>query len=138
MSDDFSSPKRPLLITIFAILELLGAIVCLASGILALVGGTAVSMSGTEDAALLATAGAVGGAVFIVLGIIMLILSIGMFKGWRVIWYLEVIFGILGILVNAASLILTAFNFGTLIALIIIVALVYYMFRPNVKAFFRI
>ncbi len=137
MSDDISSPKRPLLITIFAILELLGAIACIAFGILALVGGTAVSMSGTEDAALLAAASTVGAAILLIIGIILLILSIGMFKGWRVVWYLEVIFGILGILLYAASLIL-AFTFGSLILLIIIVALVYYMFRPNVKAFFKI
>lgn len=113
--------SRPLLITIIGALYALLGIVMLALGALTFAGGAV----GGE-----AAAGAVGGGTIAVFGLIYIIIALGFFKGWKLWWYLGVIFAILGIIGG-----LLMFPVG-LVAVIIDIIILWYLFRDNVKAFF--
>ena len=113
--------SRPLLITIISALYALLGIVMLALGALTFAGGAV----GGE-----AAAGAVGGGTIAVFGLIYIIIALGFFKGWKLWWYLGVIFAILGIIGG-----LLMFPVG-LVAVIIDIIILWYLFRDNVKAFF--
>ena len=113
--------SRPLLITIIGALYALLGIVMLALGALTFAGGAV----GGE-----AAAGAVGGGTIAVIGLIYIIIALGFFKGWKLWWYLGVIFAILGIIGG-----LLMFPVG-LVAVIIDIIILWYLFRDNVKAFF--
>ena len=76
-----------------------------------------------------------GGAVLIV-GIITLVIAGGFWNGWRIMWYLGVIFTALNIIMCVVSLFMGGFNM--IIMLIIALIIMYYLFRPNVKEFFGI
>lgn len=71
----------------------------------------------------------VGGA-YIVLGIIYIIISLGFLKGWKLWWYLGVIFTVIEIILELFSLP------GGIVVIIIDVIILWYLFRPNVKAYF--
>ena len=75
--------SRPLLITIIGALYALLGIVMLALGALTFAGGAV----GGE-----AAAGAVGGGTVAVIGLIYIIIALGFLKGWKLWWYLGVIF----------------------------------------------
>ena len=77
-----------------------------------------------------AAAGAVGGGTIAVIGLIYIIIALGFLKGWKLWWYLGVIFAILGIIGG-----LLMFPVG-LVAVIIDIIILWYLFRDNVKAFF--
>ena len=113
--------SRPLLITIIGALYALLGIVMLALGALTFAGGAV----GGE-----AAAGAVGGGTIAVFGLIYIIIALGFLKGWKLWWYLGVIFAILGIIGG-----LLMFPVG-LVAVIIDIIILWYLFRDNVKAFF--
>ncbi len=113
--------SRPLLITIIGALYALLGIVMLALGALTFAGGAV----GGE-----AAAGAVGGGTIAVIGLIYIIIALGFLKGWKLWWYLGVIFAILGIIGG-----LLMFPVG-LVAVIIDIIILWYLFRDNVKAFF--
>ena len=113
--------SRPLLITIIGALYALLGIVMLALGALTFAGGAV----GGEVAA-----GAVGGGTVAVIGLIYIIIALGFLKGWKLWWYLGVIFAILGIIGG-----LLMFPVG-LVAVIIDNIILWYLFRDNVKAFF--
>jgi len=134
MSDDISSPKRPLLVTIIGILDLLCAIACIIFGIFSIASGTLVVVDDIENFKEITQ---FGGIVILIIGLIELLVGIGLLKGWRIMWYLGVIIYALGVIAFAAGLIM-GFTIGDLIALIICVLILYYLFRPNVKAFFKI
>ena len=74
--------------------------------------------------------GAAGGGAIAVFGLIYIVIALGFFKGWKLWWYLGVIFAILGIIGG-----LLMFPVG-LITVIIELIILWYLFRDNVKAFF--
>lgn len=116
--------KRPLGVTIVAILMIINGIILIASG----VGGV--------------TAGAVMGipfvgvasSVLIALGIATLIIAWGLItgKGWA--WIVTVILSIISIIMSIIAI--AGGNFGAIINLIISGVILYYMYRPDVKAYF--
>ncbi|MDO5852547.1 MAG: hypothetical protein Q4Q62_00480 [Thermoplasmata archaeon] len=131
MSDD--SYGRPILVTLIGILYLLIGIVV----ILGAVGLSYVSIDTLIDhgldrtvADLLSSFG-IGVAV---LGVIYVILAIGFFRGWSVMWYLGVLFTVLGIIGSLSLLLMTGGI--SVIGLIVEVAIMWYLFRRNVKQFF--
>ena len=113
--------SRPLLITIIGALYALLGIVLLALGALTFAGGAL----GGE-----AAVGAAGGGAIAVFGLIYIVIALGFLKGWKLWWYLGVIFAILGIIGG-----LLMFPVG-LITVIIELIILWYLFRDNVKAFF--
>lgn len=123
--------RRPTGVTIIAILEILGALVMLFVGGLALIGGEAASALGLG---LVSGLIAVLGAIMLILGIVMLGVAWGLWtgKGWA--WTFAIVFIVLGIVVGLAQMITGGYH--GILTLIIQIIIVYYLFRPNVKAYF--
>ena len=77
--------------------------------------------------------GALAG-VMIALGIASIIVAMGLFKGKRWAWTVTMILSFIGIAIAAISM---AFgNWGGIVNLAINGVILYYLFRPNVKAYF--
>ncbi len=119
---------RPVLITIIAILYFV-------FGVLMLLGGAGIGLLGVAVPDAVVPAAMLGGIVAVA-GIISIIIAGGFWNGWKAIWYLAVIFGIIAIIFSAISLI--GGDVSAIIGLIIQALLLYYIFRPKVKEFFGI
>jgi uncharacterized membrane protein (DUF2068 family) len=140
---------RPLGITIIAILTIIGGIGFLASGIGALAFAPFLSnvnissnmspSAGTTTTAipqgLLVGLSAGIGAVFIALGIAYFVMAYGLWKGKGWAWTITVILSFIGIALGIVSIV-TVQNIGAIFHLIINAVVVYYLYRPHVKAFF--
>ena len=120
--------KRPLLVTLIGVIYvLLGLLLLLVSGIVLAATGMAVDPEIEE------IAGLSGGAVA-VLGIIQIVVGAGFLKGWKLWWYLGVIFTILNLIFGIASLFVT--GAGGIVLVIVALIILWYLFRDNVKEFF--
>jgi hypothetical protein len=128
-------PPRPTGITILAILGFIG-------GILALLGGAlflAVASSGILSSygmGMFSGFVSVFGGVIIVVGLFAIFVSWGMWSGKSWAWYLAVILYAIGVVFGLVILIAGALT--GIVSLLIEVLLLWYMFRPHVKAFFGI
>jgi len=125
-------PPRPLGVTVVAILQILG-------GVLFILGGAALAALPQLVELPLPGFGLLFGglgAFLIVIGILALLVGWGLWagKGWA--WWLTVILQALGIVSSLASL---ALGDPTAIASLIIAAIIlYYFFKPHVKAYFGV
>ena len=119
--------KRPLLVTLSGVIYVLSRLLLLVSGIVLAATGMAVDPEIEE------IAGLSGGAVA-VLGIIQIVVGAGFLKGWKLWWYLGVIFTILNLIFGIASLFVT--GAGGIVLVIIELIILWYLFRDNVKEFF--
>ena len=133
--------KRPLGITILAILEAIGGIICIGLSIIGivLVGVLLQMITGFVSEAMpemgifggfLEMIALVAAIVLLIFGLISLLLAYGLWtgKGWA--WTLTFIFSIIGILLGLVSL-----PFG-IITIFIDALILYYLTRSHVKAFF--
>jgi len=123
--------KRPLGVTIVAILMLINGIILIASGAFGIT--TAEILAGEMGNAL--TGGIVAiSSVVIALGIASLIIAWGLItgKGWA--WIITVILSIISIIMSIISI--AAGSFGSIVSLIINGVILYYMYRPDVKSYF--
>ena len=109
-----SQKYRPLGVTIISILTAIGGIVFLASGAVLLVVGI--------------------GIILLALGIAYFVMAYGLWTGKRWAWTITLILSVIGIIVAIASIV--AGNVGAIISIIIHGVVIYYLYRPNVKAFF--
>ncbi len=75
------------------------------------------------------------GAVLVGIGIVSFIVAYGLLKGRGWAWTVTIILSIISIVWNAIT-IATAANFGGIISIIISGIILYYLFRPHVKAYF--
>ena len=124
--------SRPILISLIAILYFLSGLLLLAAGVMLAIGAAVIDLSDLD----LGLTGMVGGAVFAVIGIIALIIAGGLWNGWRIMWYLGMIFSVVAILASIIALLTTGgFSIGTLVINLIIV---FYLTRDGVKEFFGI
>jgi uncharacterized membrane protein (DUF2068 family) len=109
-----SQKRRPLGVTIIAILTIIGGIIFLASGLVLLIIGI--------------------GIILLALGIAFLVMAYGLWKGKRWAWTITLILSAIGIILALVSI---AFgNVGSILSVIIHGVVIYYLYRPNVKAFF--
>jgi uncharacterized membrane protein (DUF2068 family) len=123
--------KRPLGVTIVAILMLINGIILIASGAFGIT--TTEILAGEIGNAL--TGGIVAiSSVVIALGIASLIIAWGLItgKGWA--WIITVILSIISIIMSIISIV--AGSFGSIVSLIINGVILYYMYRPDVKSYF--
>ncbi|MEM4311191.1 MAG: hypothetical protein QXX95_02240 [Nitrososphaerales archaeon] len=74
--------------------------------------------------------------LLLLIGSSYLVLAYGVWVGKSWAWTVTAIFTIFGSLFNFISLIVLFINFFNLIALILNLLILYYIFRPKVKAFF--
>ncbi len=128
---------RPLIVTIIGVLYALGAIVLIIAGAALIVGGDAlIDELIKQDASLDALQGlGLGlGAAYLILGLFYGVISYGFFKGWSIMWYLGVIFTVIGALFSIATIVLG--GFAMIITLIVELIILLYLFKPNVKLFF--
>ena len=94
-------------------------------------------MSAELEGVPLGAAGAVGialGGVIIALGIFSFIVAYGLWKGLGWAWTLTIVLSVISIALNAVSL--ASGNFGGIINVIISAVVLYYLYRPHVKAYF--
>jgi hypothetical protein len=117
--------ERPLGVTILGILWIIGGLLMLFGGI---IGGAVMSVVGMPGL------GAVIAIVFIIIGIVDLLLGIGCFMAWSWVWIVGVIFSAISILMGLVSLVTT--GLGALVGIIIAAIILYYLFQPQVKAYF--
>jgi hypothetical protein len=117
--------ERPLGVTIIGILWIIGGLFAIFGGI---IGGAVLSVIGLEGL------GAAIAIIAFIIGVVYLILGIGCFKAWPWVWTVGVIFSALSILIGIVNLFTVGASalFGIIIAAIIL----YYLFQPQVKAYF--
>ena len=75
------------------------------------------------------------GAVLVAIAIVSFVVAYGLLKGKGWAWTVSIILSIISIVWNAITLV-TAANFGGIISIIISGVILYYLFRPHVKAYF--
>ena len=143
MSKTTSTGSRPLGVTIIAILNVISGIIMLAGGAgLATLGSALPTMTTVDPNAggQMALVGLLGGgavavgAVLIILGIVSFIVAWGLFKGKGWAWTVTLILSAISIIMGIVSLV--GGNFGAIVNIIIAGIVIYYLFRPHVKAYF--
>ncbi len=75
------------------------------------------------------------GAVLVAIAIVSFVVAYGLLKGKRWAWTVSIILSIISIVWNVITLV-TAANYGGIISIIISGIILYYLFRPHVKAYF--
>ena len=106
--------QRPLGVTIIAILMIISGIALISTGAVLLVVGI--------------------GVVPIVLGIASFVMAYGLWKGKGWAWTITLIISVISIISAIVSI---AFGgYGAIINIIINAVIIYYLYRPNVKAYF--
>ena len=152
-----TNKERPDGITVIAILIIIG-------GIFLIIGGTSFlglgallstasediiqSNGGLTDLTQLASLGTIPlaiGAVLLILGIAYLIVSYGLLKAKAWAWVITIIVTIIGLIIQIISAIIAASITSSvlyglvshIVGIFISGVIIYYMFRPNVKAFYR-
>jgi len=110
-----SQKHRPLGVTIIAVLLIVAGLISIVGGLILLI--------------------VLVGFVFLALGIAYLVMAYGLWKGKGWAWTISLILSVIGIIMGIVYI--TQDNLGGGIASIIINGLIiYYLNRPNVKAFF--
>jgi uncharacterized membrane protein (DUF2068 family) len=86
----------------------------------------------------------VGGIAFLAIGISMalillgfayFVMAYGLLKGKRWAWTITLILSVIGIILSISTIFVRA-NVGAIIHITINAVVIYYLYRPNVKAFF--
>ncbi len=120
-----SNNPRPLLVTLFAILNILIGLAAILVGGLTFTGLTIIG--GIET-------GALAGGSSVVAGLIYILIGVGFLCGWSIMWYLGIIFEALAIVLDAMSLFVG--NFSAIIPILVSLIIILYLFKPNVKRYF--
>lgn len=127
--------RRPILLSIIAILSILIGLLTLASGVLVITGGTAISLGGGENAELGVVATAAGVVTFLI-GLLLVVVGVGLFTGKTWAWWLTVIvYGIDTIFVLYNTIFVNVYS---IIPLLIYLFILFYMTRPNTKGWFNV
>jgi uncharacterized membrane protein (DUF2068 family) len=113
--------KRPLGVTVIAILAVIGGMGFLGSGALIF--------------ALIPLLGIIIGGILVIIGIAYFVMAYGLWNGLRWAWKLTLILSGIGIIVGIVSIVVG--NVGSLFHIIINAVVIYYLYRPNVKDYFR-
>ena len=129
-----SSVKRPFGVTLLAVLHVIQAVVVFLIGVALVAVGEFVSRRLFGVPHLLREILWVIGGVLIIFGLLYLVLAYGLWtgKGWA--WLISLILAGLGVLGSLLSLLRG--GVVAIITLLLDVLIIYYLIRPNVKAFF--
>ena len=117
--------ERPLGVTILGILWVLFGLMWLVA---AFIGGAVLTMIG------LGAIGAIIGVILFIIGVIDILIGIGCFKAWGWVWIVGVIFMVINLLIGLVSLFSSPVT--GLVTIIIAAIILWYLFQPNVKAYF--
>jgi hypothetical protein len=116
--------KRPLGVTIVAILMIINGVILIAAGL------SGITVGALMEIPLIG----VSSGVLVALGVAALIVAWGLIKGKGWAWIVTVILSIISIIMSVIAI--AGGNFGSIINLIISGVILYYMYRPEVKAYF--
>ena len=150
----YTAKSRPTGVTIIAILNIISGIIMLIAGLGLIALGAILpgmpppsvleqsqNMTDTADIDLsgvpLSVFGAAGiaiGGIIIALGIVSFIVAYGLLKGMGWAWTITVVLSIISIVLNAISI--ATGNIGGIVSIIISGIILYYLYRPRVKAYF--
>jgi hypothetical protein len=135
--------KRPIGVTIIAILIIIGGILLLLAGI----GGVAVGSLFISQ--IIGLGFVIIGAIILAVGIGYIVVSYGLLKGKRWSWTITMVLLFIGIAINVVSIIIFGYftfdtdtssfltsNSGSIAGIIISVIILYYLYRPHVKSYF--
>jgi hypothetical protein len=111
--------QRPIGVTIIALLAILGGIAFLVSGLVSI---------------LIPLIGIFIGSGLFILGLAYFLMAYGLWNGKSWAWTLTLILSGIGIIVGIGSIVVG--NLGSIFHTIINAIIIYYLYRPNVKAFF--
>lgn len=132
---------RPTGVTIIAVLMAIAGIVMIIAGISALAFAPFIPIAvPSQDLpaglsmTMLGGIAVASGAFMLALGIAGLVISYGLFKGNGWAWTAAVVLSIIGIATSVLAI--ATGNFGSVISLIINGVILYYLYRPHVKAYF--
>ncbi|OPX74288.1 MAG: hypothetical protein A4E40_00219 [Methanoregulaceae archaeon PtaU1.Bin059] len=114
--------ERPLGVTIIAILWIIGGLATLFGGI------GFVVLFGEALGSLMEPFG----FIYLILGILGIVLGIGAFSAWSWVWTAGVVITIIDLIMGVASF----FSTG-IISIAISAIILWYLFRPEVKAYFN-
>lgn len=154
--------RRPLGVTVIAILTVIGGIMSVFAGILLVLLGALLSNTSTNTSSGYPIVGSIFGvlsaglgAVLLVIGIGYIIMSYGLLKGKGWAWTITIILSLIGIAINIISAITgSVYNFsavnsmnsgpnsiisgiaGSAIGIAINIVIIYYLYRNHVKVFF--
>ena len=138
-----TTKPRPTGVTIIAILNIISGIIMLLGGIgLAAIGSILPTLTTVDPnaggqmalAGLLGVGGVAVGGILIILGIISFIVAWGLLKGKSWAWTVTVVLSVISIVMGIISLV--GGNFGSVVNIIIAGIIIYYLYRPHVKAYF--
>jgi uncharacterized membrane protein (DUF2068 family) len=110
-----SQKHRPLGVTIIAILLIIAGVISLVGGLILLI--------------------ILVGFIFLALGIAYLVMAYGLWKGKGWAWTISLILAGIGVIMGIVYIIQDNLA-GGIVSIIINGVIIYYLFRPNVKAFF--
>lgn len=117
---------RPLGVTIIGILWFLTGILWVIMGG---IGGAVLAVIG------LGALGAAVGVILVIIGLIFLFLGVGCFKGWPWVWPVGVVLTIISLIINLLSIV--ASTGSAIVGIIISIIILWYLFQPQVKAWFK-
>jgi len=138
-----TTKTRPTGVTIIAILNIISGIIMIIGGAgLAAIGSLLPAMTTIDPnaggqlavAGLLGAGGVAVGGILIILGIISFIVAWGLLKGRAWAWIVTLILSIISLILGIVSVV--AGSFGSIINIIIAAIIIYYLYRPHVKAYF--
>ncbi|MBA3750818.1 MAG: hypothetical protein H0X03_08035 [Nitrosopumilus sp.] len=112
--------NRPLGVTIIAIL--------------AVIGGIGSLLSGFAVMALIPLLGLILGGILVIIGLAYFVMAYGLWKGLKWAWAITLILSAIGIIVGLGSIVVG--NVGAIFHVIVNAIVIYYLYRPNVKAYF--
>lgn len=102
--------------------------------ILAVLGGIGSFLSGLAVIAIIPLLGIILGGILIVIGLAYFGVAYGLWKGFSWAWIITLIVSVIGIIVGLGSL--AVGNMGAIFHVIVNAIVIYYLYRPNVKAYF--
>jgi uncharacterized membrane protein (DUF2068 family) len=145
-----TTPKnRPTGVTIIGILTIIGGILMLGSGIaLAAVSAVLPNLASMNDqingfeaqipsmipVSYLGVAALSIGSILIIIGVISLFVAYGLFKAKKWAWTINVVLSIINIAIGVVSIVTG--NVGSIASIAISGIILYYLYRPHVKAYF--
>lgn len=130
-----SQVKRPTGIAILAILAALGGLLLILAG--AAIGAFSSNPHFASMVGLSSFSSLIGIAsvVFIIIGLLLLAVAYGLWKGAKWAWWLAVILSVLGIISNFLNLVKNPA--GAVVGIVIEAIILYYLTRKTTKAYFR-
>jgi hypothetical protein len=102
--------------------------------ILAIIGGIGSFLSGMAVITLIPILGIIFGGILIIIGLAYFAVAYGLWKGLNWAWSITLIVSVIGIIVGIGSLVVG--NTGAIFHIIVNAIVIYYLYRPNVKAYF--